>query len=118
MNLLKETIEAIKDCHKTTDDVMWVGSKDGKYAIDWRNFERIADVDYDDGYGGQEIAKDLVIVFFGDSYLDRREYDGAEWWEFNEVPQMRPDAEIFSKLKGEYSWKTLDELNNPDEEEE
>lgn len=115
MNLLKETIEAISSCGKTTDDVMWVGSKDGKYAIDWRDFERIADIDYDDGYGSQEIAKDLVVVFFGDCYLDRREYDGAEWWEFNEAPQMRPDAEIFSKLKGECGWETLDELNNPEE---
>lgn len=116
MNLLEETIEAIKDCHKTTDDVMWVGSKDGKYAMNWEDFEKIADVDYYDGFGTQAIAKDLVVVFHDDSYLYRHGYDGAECWELASTPQRQLGAKSFTRVKGEDGSETLDELNNPEEE--
>jgi hypothetical protein len=32
-NLLKETLQYIKNCGKTTNDILWVGSADGNYAI-------------------------------------------------------------------------------------
>lgn len=42
-------------------------------------------INYDDGYGGQEIDSSLVIV--GDDWwLERAEYDGAGWFEFKKQP--------------------------------
>lgn len=46
------------------------------------------DVDYSDGFGGQEL---FGKVFFTDgSWLERGEYDGSEWWEYkkSEIPEL------------------------------
>jgi len=98
MNLLKETIEALKKHGKTPEDVLWVGSKDGEYAISWKEFEEIADVEYDNGYGAAEIAYDLVVV--GENWwLERKDYDGKEWWEYMEPPKRQADAKPFRRVK-------------------
>lgn len=108
MNLLQETMHALGVYKKTPSDVLWVGIKNlpaiGKNLIDllfgydevqemswpWRDFAKIADFEYDDGYGGQEIQKGLVIVG-KDWWLERHEYDGSEWWEFKTLPE-RPNV--------------------------
>lgn len=86
MNLLEETLKALDNANKSPEHVLWVGLKDVR--TDWNNFTQIAIcVNYDDGYGAQEIADDLVIV--GDNWwLERMEYDGSEWWEFKEKPSI------------------------------
>lgn len=106
-NLLQQTLDVMEEYEKAPSDVAWVGSKDGKYAMEWSDFEKIADVDYDSGYGGQEIASDLVIV--GDNWwLERGEYDGSEWWNFHTLPLAnKPNGLPFSRIVGQ----TLDELN-------
>lgn len=82
-NLLKETAEKLKDNGKTPDDVLWVGSV-GSYST-WENFAIVANVEYDSGYGGAEVAEDLLVV--GKNWwLERHEYDGSEWWEFKSLP--------------------------------
>ena len=63
MNLLDETKDAISRSGHSTDDVRFVGSRDGELGIPWSQAEKVLDVDYDEGYGGQEIAADLVVVF-------------------------------------------------------
>jgi hypothetical protein len=84
---------------KTTEDVMWVGSRDGKYAISWEQFESIANVEYDAGYGGQEVVMDLVVVGHG-WWLSRGEYDGSEWWNYNSPPALDPDYRTLHQGKG------------------
>ena len=82
MNLLQETIEILESNGKTSNDVLWVGNYKAKTT--WANFAQIADVEYDNGYGAPQVAQDLLIV--GDGFwLERHEYDGAEWWEYKEV---------------------------------
>lgn len=76
MNLLQETIEALKDEGLSSSNVLWVGTKEAR--ISWDNFEQIANVEYSSGFGPQEVAKDLIIV--GQNWwLERHEYDGSEW---------------------------------------
>jgi len=77
VNLLEETLEKLKECGFRESDVSWVGSKDGEYAISWEEFKKIADIEYDNGYGTPEIAIDLVVVG-KDWWLERHEYDGSE----------------------------------------
>ena len=83
MNLKEETLQVLKDNGKTTKDIRWVGGS--KYTIPTELFWKLADVEYNDGFGAQEVAKDLVVV--GDDWwLERAEYDGSEWWEYKTLP--------------------------------
>lgn len=87
-NLLKETIDDLAENGKTLDGVALVGCKD--FMIPMDEFLRLADINYDDGYGGTEVADDLVVV--GDGWwLERHDYDGSEWWEYKEQPKA-PDT--------------------------
>lgn len=82
-NLLKETIEILTRFGKNTSDVRWVGTQ--SQLGTWEDFIKIADIEYDCGYGGNEVEGSLVIV--GNNWwLERGEYDGSEWWEFKMLP--------------------------------
>lgn len=97
-NLLEETLEKIADYSKTIEDVSWVGSDSGEYAISWEEFRQIADVNYDDGYGSAEIPLGLVVVFEDGSWLERAEYNGAEWWEYKTLPHKQPTTKKFTNV--------------------
>lgn len=82
-NLKYETIKILSKYDKMPQDIKWVGCNSFKIPIE--EFWKLADRIYDAGYGGQEVAKDLIVV--GDNWwLERHEYDGAEWWEYKELP--------------------------------
>lgn len=52
---------------------------------DERKFlETLAAIDYDEGYGSQELFG--TIVFKDNTWLERGEYDGSEWWEHRKLP--------------------------------
>jgi hypothetical protein len=72
-NLLKETLQYIKNCGKITNDILWVASADGNYAISWNEFEKIADsTEYGRSGITPEIAVDLVVVFNDEMWLSRK----------------------------------------------
>ena len=48
-------------------------------------FFRCLDFEYDNGYGCQEV--DGKIVFTDNSWIQRGEYDGSEWWTYLRCPQ-------------------------------
>lgn len=50
---------------------------------DLNKFINDIDFDYDDGFGGQEVFGKIMLVT--DSWLERGEYDGSEWWEYKRV---------------------------------
>lgn len=91
-NLLHETLETLSAAGKSPSDVRWVGGitrANEDYAGSWDEFAILADFEYNDSYGGNEIDGDLVIV--GDDWwLERGEYDGSEWWEFKTLPKAKP----------------------------
>lgn len=107
-NLLQETLKILKENNKTSNDVEWVGNKK-EYAIPWREFVKIADIEYNSGYGAAEIAHDLIIVGRG-FYMTRDEYDGSEWWEFHTKPKQPENPKPFTKIKGGL-WEDLEDLN-------
>jgi hypothetical protein len=88
MNLLKETIDFLKEYEKSPKDVLWVGTN--KSFCSWHEFERVANIEYDDGYGTKEVDLSLKVVG-QDFWLERHEYDGSEWWEFKTQP-TKPDT--------------------------
>lgn len=111
INLLEETLKALSSNGKTPEDVLWVG--DHYYKTTWDDFASIANFNYDNGYGGNEIEDSLYIV--GDNWwLERGEYDGSEWWEFKTTPKC--ESEWFTKLlsvdanwQGGLEWEKEDE---------
>lgn len=112
MNLLDETKDAISRSGHSTDDVRFVGSRDGKLGIPWSQAEKVLDIDY--GYGRQEIAADLVVAFTDGGFLRREEYDGSEWWEY-EPPFRVPETQKPFKLVKLPTYRTrlLVDINYP-----
>lgn len=91
INLLEETIEILNENNRSESDVLWVGCP--KFKTTWENFKRVANVEYDNGYGGAEVADDLIVMGI-DFWLERHEYDGSEWWEFKSKAMFNPQDEI------------------------
>lgn len=85
-NLLKETMDTLKRNGKSVEDVLWIGNLD--LWTDWESFAESANVEYDNGYGKQYVADDLLVVG-EDWWLERYEYDGYEEWQFKTLP-IRP----------------------------
>ena len=114
-NLLKETENALKMFNKKPSDIDWIGSEDGKYVINWEQFKNLAaSIDYDAGFGAQEIARDLVVVFKDSDWLIRDEYDGAESWELQSLPKRQLRSKPIYRLRIDeegIGWITIDYMN-------
>ena len=83
-NLKEETLSKLELHGKTKEDIQWIGCN--KFKIPINLFWKLANRAYDSGYGGEEVATDLIIV--GDNWwLERHTYDGAEWWEYKTMPE-------------------------------
>lgn len=108
-NLLEETLKVLADNGKTPDDVEWVGSVSFGW-FSWDDFAGLANKTYNSGFGGQEVASDLVVA--GKNWwLERHDYDGSEWWEYKEQPQ-RPNEHRIPQhvVRGSSLWETLEEM--------
>lgn len=109
MNLLQETLEFLSDNSRKPEDVEWVGGD--TFWFTWDEFAALADVEYDKGYGSQEVASDLII--WGDDFrLVRAEYEGSEWWEFQHHIWPRPHEHRVPKRLTGGNWATLEQTEN------
>lgn len=115
-NLKKETLEDLKDGGYKPEDIEWVGCND--FTIPTDLFWKLADYEYDSGFGSQEVATDLIIVLKDGSYLERHEYDGSEWWELKRSPK-KPQAhrdDIKYVVRGSSMWDTLKEMQEREDD--
>lgn len=86
MNLLSESITLLERMGYTTADVLWVGNSANNTYVSWDQFaELVKGLEYNEGFGCNNIHLDLVIVG-KDWWLTRHEYDGSEEWLFNKLP--------------------------------
>ena len=60
--------------------------RQGFNALGLEDFLNSLDFKYDSGYGGQELYGTVWLV--DGTWLERREYDGSEWWEHKFCPQI------------------------------
>lgn len=113
-NLWEETIQEINNSNHSIDDIDWIGGS--KCYIDVQDFIKMAaQTYYDAGYGGQEVAEDLVIVFKDNTWLERAEYDGSEWWRYKAVPQ-KPVKKITPKRLSNYWTGSLSAIQTLDDD--
>ena len=111
-NLIKETIEWLDDLGYEESDVLWVGSRDGEFAMSWEEFkDKFKNLEYESGFGRQEIADDLVVVG-EDWWLEREEYDGAECWAYKKSPKLT-SGKSFDKIVG--CWDSLADIMKGEE---
>lgn len=103
MNLLEETVGKLSENNLKPKDVRWVGTNKG--STTWKQFKKLADREYDDGFGGEEVNTELLVV--GDDWwLERHEYDGSEWWEFKRLPQ-KPENKTFVQTGDKFNYDEL-----------
>lgn len=110
-NLLTETKMILASHGLTPSDVVWIG--DHEIYFTWSHFELIADREYDNGFGTQEVATALLVVG-EDFWLERHEYDGSEWWEFKQLPKMPAQLKKITTIFGS-SYDSLLEMNKEHE---
>lgn len=101
-DLLQATLKILCDNSKTPDDVLWVGTiagfLDKSHRFTWEEFASKANFVYHFGYGQIEILHNLIIVG-KDFWLDRCDWDGSEWWEFNQIPS-NPELTLIEREGG------------------
>ena len=97
MNAREEFLEEIKGkelvCAKIGIDnqhygnnIRWFILKDNYTKEEFDNFCSDLDIEYDDGFGSQEVYGTILFI---DSYSDREEYDGSENWENRKMPTIK-----------------------------
>lgn len=114
MNLLTETIKAIAASGHTPDDIVFIGSLESAHACNWAEFNKVANVEYDSGFGAAKVAKDLVIIFSDGQKMWRDEYDGSEWWGFSApsaIPSQTYPIHRLVVAEDEIGWKDIAEMN-------
>lgn len=127
MNLLKETEEILRKHGKQIEDVwyaalffdlyddMFTVNLGGAHsAKDFEVFKNALDTDYDNGFGGQEVFG--FIVLNDTNWIERHEYDGSEWWEYKEMPNMTRKTGLEVKKLSEQEefmkWDIIEMLQN------
>lgn len=90
INLLEETLGVMYLHGKSKEDIAWIGCEE--FSIPTELFYKLADVEYDNGFGWAEVPLDLQIVFNDNSMLYRYEYDGAEKWMY--ITPVKPQREM------------------------
>lgn len=91
MTFLVETEAKLLVIQRTSDEIIFIGSADYNYSCTWEEFKTLANINYSAGFGAPEIAKDLIIIFNDGASMTREEYDGSEWWRYNEVIKLPPN---------------------------
>ena len=90
INLAEETIAILHLYFYNENDIAWIGNREYTVPID-EFFDVAMHTNYNNGYGSPAIAGDLLIVMKDNSYFQRREYDGSEWWEY--IPIVKKPSE-------------------------
>jgi hypothetical protein len=107
--LYQSIIDVLNFYKKSENDILWVGTENGDYAMLWSDFAPIAKeiTFWRVSEGAPEIDKDLVVVG-EDWWLERRYDQYTEWWEFKAAPKIKV-LHPFSFKKDEYYYQMVKE---------
>jgi len=91
----EELLIVLTKINKTLDDIDYLAIKLNSIEVnDISKLDRLA-TRYGNGYGRQELFG--IVVFKDSSWLERGEYDGAEWWEYKKTPTREEAEQILSE---------------------
>ena len=97
MNLYKELVDTLSYNNKTVDDILYIMLTDSKaeqkYYKPEKFLKRAKNINYDNGYGQEEIRTNLTIVLKNGDFIIRGEYDGSEWFEYMKLPKTDVELE-------------------------
>ena len=113
INLLIETKGAMLGSGHKVKDILFIGSEETGHSCTWEEFEQLADVEYDNGYGSAQVAQDLIIVFTDGVKMWRNEYDGSEWWSLYGPFKMPKELKPIKRIVADRTHRgcDLEELN-------
>ena len=64
--------------------------KKGFSEKDFSDFIKTLDIEYDDGYGGQNL---FGYIWYKDgTWSERGVYDGSEWWSYKTCPEVNKEC--------------------------
>ena len=66
----------------TEGGVLKVGYTEDQYHA----FLKAIDFEFNSGYGGQEVFGTIWLE--DGNWFERGEYDGSEWWEYKQLPEI------------------------------
>lgn len=99
INLLNETIAILDKHNKCLKDIKYIVTKNCTIKNKKKFFQSM-DFKYDCGFGLEMIPTDLKLVG-KDFWIERKTYDGSEWWEFKQKPEKLKAVEnIILSRKG------------------
>jgi len=110
VNLLEETKRCIRNSGHKISDIVFMGSEESGYSCTWKEFTRLANVEYDAGYGAAKVATDFIVVFEDGTKMWRGEYDGAEWWAYSTPFKEPKEKKRITSLFGEM-WDNLKDIH-------
>jgi hypothetical protein len=70
-----------------TEDRRSIDLKEGYTQEEYEEFLHRLDFEYDNGYGGQQVYG-TVWLMEENTWIERGEYDGSEWWEYKQCPKI------------------------------
>ena len=71
---------------------------------EWFEFLKLIDVEYDNGYGSQNLYG--TIWYEDGTWSNRGEYDGSEWWYHNICPKIPDELNRLDRVRD----KKIDEI--------
>lgn len=119
INTIQELNDMLDDLNKTTDDIAWIGTKDGAYACSYDYFQSHFNFYYDPKINLLEVKQngnidyetenptinqDLVVMFENNDYLYRTTHWSGlatifETWEFEENPTLQKNHKLLLNIK-------------------
>lgn len=111
VNLLEETKEAIEDFGQEIDNIIFIGSQESGHECSWELFEVLANREYDSGFGGQEVAADLIIVFENGTKMFREEFQGSMFWAWSSPFVMPKESHPIDSLFDRNYTANLSDIN-------
>ena len=98
INAKEELLEMLSNNNKKIEDIKVLSivhkwywdygeDDDDKNYLQIENINiDVLDFEYGNGYGGQRLFG--IILFNDNTWLERGEYDGSEWWEYKSPPTL------------------------------
>lgn len=96
-NFYHETIEFLSLHGKSPKDIKWMGFK-FRYTFGWETFKRLANKEYNNGFGDY-VYNDLLVIVGDGWWLSMENYDGLCNWRYNECPPEPDKKELPRTLR-------------------